>query len=142
MSNHFFLKFLQKTSKLQRVEIILDQVYQLVALKGSTSQRFVELNIPNAHLTLIDDYDEGVELVVSDQADAMVADFSICAVSVLRYPEKDLTTLNQPLTIEPIGIALPPDDPQLVNLVQNRGDFIQKALIIRIHLRGNLSGWN
>jgi len=100
---------------------------KLVALKGSTSQKFVELNIPNAHLTLIDDYDEGVELVLSDQADAMVADFSICAVSVLRYPEKNLTTLNQPLTIEPIGIALPPDDPQLVNLVQNYLNSLQLA---------------
>ena len=92
---------------------------KLVTLKASTSQRFVELNIPDANLTLVDDYDEGVELVMNDQADAMVADFSICAVSVLRYPEHSLTTLNEPLTIEPIGMALPPDDPQLVNLVQN-----------------------
>ncbi len=100
---------------------------KLVTLRGSTSQRFVETNIPDANLTLIDDYDEGVELVITDQADAMVADYSICAVSVLRYPEKNLATLSQPLTIEPIGIALPPDDPQLVNLVQNYLNSLQLA---------------
>ena len=108
-------------------QAINEATIKLVTLKGSTSQRFVENNIPDAQLTLINDYDEGVEMVSNDEADAMVADFSICAVSVLRYPERNLTTLNQPLTIEPIGIALPPDDPQLVNLVQNYLNSLQLA---------------
>jgi ABC-type amino acid transport substrate-binding protein len=40
-------------------------------------------------------------------------------ISVLRNPESELATLLTPLTIEPIGIALPADDPLLVNLVEN-----------------------
>jgi polar amino acid transport system substrate-binding protein len=49
----------------------------------------------------------------------MIADIEICQLTVLRYPESGLATLTEPLTIEPIGIALPPGDPLLINLVEN-----------------------
>jgi polar amino acid transport system substrate-binding protein len=49
----------------------------------------------------------------------MVADFPICALTMLRYPDAGLATLSKPLTIEPIGIALPPGDSLLVNMVTN-----------------------
>ena len=38
---------------------------------------------------------------------------------MLRHPEAGLTTLKQPLTIEPVGIALPPNDSLFLNLVEN-----------------------
>jgi polar amino acid transport system substrate-binding protein len=43
----------------------------------------------------------------------------ICLISLLRHPELDFATLAEPLTIEPIGIALPADDTLLANLVGN-----------------------
>ena len=58
-------------------------------------------------------------MVIDDEVDALVADFPICKVSVLRYPDEGLSTLVTPFTVEPLGIALPPDDPLFVNLVQN-----------------------
>ncbi len=91
----------------------------LAALKGSTSQLFVERLTPNAKLVLTDDYDQAVAMVLDGRANAMVADFPICMVSVYRYQDKALTTLKKPLTYEPIGIALPTIDPLLLNLVQN-----------------------
>jgi polar amino acid transport system substrate-binding protein len=91
----------------------------LAALKGSTSQLFVERLTPNAKLVLTDDYDQAVAMVLDGRANAMVADFPICMVSVYRYQDKALTTLKKPLTYEPIGIALPAIDPLLLNLVQN-----------------------
>lgn len=91
----------------------------LVALKGSTSQRFVEKLIPKAKLLLADDYAQAVAMVREDKALAMVADAPICLVSVYRYPEAGFATLDKPLSYEPIGVALPPNDPLLVNLVQN-----------------------
>ena len=91
----------------------------LVALKGSTSQRFVEKLIPKAKLLLADDYAQAVAMVRDDKALAMVADAPICLVSVYRYPEAGFATLDKPLSYEPIGVALPPNDPLLVNLVQN-----------------------
>jgi polar amino acid transport system substrate-binding protein len=43
----------------------------------------------------------------------------VCVLSLLRFPGEDLVTLNQPLTIEPIGIALPAEDAQILNLLEN-----------------------
>ena len=45
--------------------------------------------------------------------------FDTLFITVLKHQGKDLVTTEQPLTIEPIGMALPPGDPQFLNLVQN-----------------------
>jgi polar amino acid transport system substrate-binding protein len=104
---------------LQNIEQMNKPDVVLAALKGSTSQLFVERLAPNAKLVLTDDYDQAVAMVLDGRANAMVADFPICMVSVYRYQDKALTTLKKPLTYEPIGIALPTTDPLLLNLVQN-----------------------
>jgi len=91
----------------------------VVALRNSTSQQFVETFLPKATLTLVNTYDEGVKMVIEDKVKAMVADYPICVISVFRYPDKGLASLITPLTYEPIGVALPANDPLLVNWVQN-----------------------
>ena len=92
---------------------------RLAALKGSTSQYFVEQFLPKAKLVTTVDYDEGVDLVLKGKVDAMVADSPLCAVSHLRYPGAGLSSVYARLTYEPIGIALPANDPLLLNWVQN-----------------------
>jgi polar amino acid transport system substrate-binding protein len=99
----------------------------LVALKGSTSQMFVEKLIPKAKLVLADNYDQAVASVQNDQAVAMVADYPICMVAVYRYPDAGFITLGKPISYEPIGVALPANDPLLVNWVQNSLNFIEKS---------------
>jgi len=91
----------------------------LTALKGSTSQEFVEAFISRAKLVPAKTYDEAVAMVLQDKVDAMVADYAICVVSVFRYPDKGLVSIITPLTYEPIGVALSPDDPLLLNWVEN-----------------------
>jgi len=91
----------------------------LVALRNSTSQQFVQTMLPKASLTLVDTYEAGVKMVLEDKVKAMVADYPICVISVFRYPDKGLASLITPLTYEPIGVALPANDPLLVNWVQN-----------------------
>jgi polar amino acid transport system substrate-binding protein len=93
--------------------------YKIVCLKGSTSEDFVKTVMPKQQLIAVNNYDEGVNMVINDQADAMVADKPICVLSIMKYPGKDLVTTEQPLTVEPIGVALPPGDPQFLNLVSN-----------------------
>jgi len=99
----------------------------LVALKGSTSQLFVERVFPKAKLVLTDDYDQAVAMVRDEKAQAMVADYPICQVSVFRYPDAKLATLKNPISYEPLGIALPAGDPLLVNLVQNMLSTLEKS---------------
>ena len=57
--------------------------------------------------------------VIAGQVDALFADHLVCALEVWRHPESGLSALEPPLTIEPLGIAVPPDAPLLLNLVEN-----------------------
>lgn len=113
---------LTKSNVLARAEDsddINSSTIKLVALANSTSQEFAELNLPEAVLITTDDYASAVKLLLDDEVDAMVADMPICMLSVLRYPGQGLATLTAPLNIEPIGIAVPANDPQLESLIEN-----------------------
>ncbi len=92
---------------------------RLAALRASTSQSFVEQSMPRARLVLIQTYDEGIDLVTRDQADAMIADFPVCVFSVFRYPDRGFYALVDPFTQEPLGIALPRNDPALETWTRN-----------------------
>ena len=91
----------------------------LAALEGSTSELFVERAVPRARLVKVKDYDRGVQMVIDGKVDAMVADFTFCVVSTLQHPLENLSTLVAPLTFEPLGVALPADDPLLINWMEN-----------------------
>ena len=91
----------------------------IVALKGSTSEKFVKKVLEKTTYVGVDDYDAGVQMVIDGKADALVADYPICALSQMRFPDAGLATLSEPMTIEPIGIALAPGDALLVNMVTN-----------------------
>jgi len=92
---------------------------KLAALKNSTSASFVSTVAPEATLVEIANYDEGVAMVRDGKVDGMVADMPICVLSVLRYPDAGFVTLDKPLTVEPIGIAVKGNDAQFSNLVDN-----------------------
>jgi polar amino acid transport system substrate-binding protein len=91
----------------------------LIALKDSTSEGFVKALIPKAKLLTAKTYEEAMNMLLLGEADAVVADYPFCAVQLFRYPDKGLATLAKPLTYEPIGIAVPPGDPLLVNWLEN-----------------------
>ena len=99
---------------------VLDQTkYKIAALEGSTSAEFVREIMPKATLVTTKNYDEGVGLVIQGSVHAMVADHPICVISVARYPQHNLFAIIAPFTYEPIGVALPANDPLLVNWVTN-----------------------
>ena len=91
----------------------------LAALKGSTSQQVVEKLLPKANFVPTETYDEAVKLVLDGKFNALIADYQICLISTFRYPEAELSTMLKPFTYEPIGIAIPANDPLLVNWLQN-----------------------
>ena len=118
-SGKAFLTKRKAIASLKKGTDINDPNTTLVALKGSTSQQFVETVMPRAKLIPAKTYDEAVDMVIQDKVDAMVADYAICVVSIFRYPDKGLVSIITPLTYEPIGIALNANDPLLLNWVQN-----------------------
>ncbi len=99
---------------------------KLAALEGSTSQTFIEMAAPEATLITVKDYDAAVDMVISGEVDALVADMPQCVLSVLRFPNAGLATLQSPLSIEPIGIAVSKNDKQFANLVDNYMDTFGK----------------
>lgn len=105
---------------------------RLVALKGSTSQFFVDKLLSKTQMTTAASYDEAVKMVIDDKVHALVADYPICVVSLLRYPDADLLSLITPLTYEPIGIALPGNDPLLINWLENFLDSLEGSGRIEI----------
>jgi len=93
--------------------------YKITCLKGSTSEKFVRSYMPNSEIIPVENYDIGVDMVLHDQADALVADLAICIVTLLKHQDEGLVMLDEPLSLEPIGIALPTDDLQFFNLIDN-----------------------
>jgi polar amino acid transport system substrate-binding protein len=109
----------QRLVTLDEMDEINRPEIKVAALKGSTSQRFVEQLAPKVKLILTKEYEAAVKMVLEDAVDLMVADYPVCVLSILRHPDAGLATLDAPLTIEPIGLALPPDAFQLHNLIDN-----------------------
>lgn len=91
----------------------------LLALANSTHAAFVKSAAPEAKLIEFGSYDEGVAMLIDGKADAMIADMTQCILAVMRYPDAGLVTLEKPLTVEPVGIAVSRNDPQFFNLVDN-----------------------
>jgi polar amino acid transport system substrate-binding protein len=96
-----------------------DPARQLVALRGSTSASLVQELAPLAQLRLARDTREAIDLVVKDQAQAMIADYTTAIVALLQNPDAGLISVITPITYEPLGIALPSNDALLINWTKN-----------------------
>jgi ABC-type amino acid transport substrate-binding protein len=103
---------------------------KLAALSNSTSQQFVQKYLPNAQFVPVAEYDEAVDMLLAGTIDALVADMPICVLSLLRFPNEGLTTLRQPFTVEPIGVAVPGGDMAFRNLVDNYLEAFEKTGIL------------
>lgn len=98
---------------------INDPRTRLAAVEGSTSQIFVQELASKATLVPTKDYDQALGMVFRDEVHALVADYPICVVALMRYPDKGLISALSLLTYEPLGVALPASDPLLVNWMEN-----------------------
>ena len=103
---------------------------KIVALKDSTSQAFAEELLDKTTLFTTGTYDEAVEMVLKDKVHAMIADYPICVISVFRYPDAGLLSVVTQLTYEPIGIAIPANDPLMMNWTQNTLNTFEESGIL------------
>jgi polar amino acid transport system substrate-binding protein len=119
MSGKSILTKSASLAKAQNAEDLNQSDLKITALNGSTSEKFVKTLLGDATFIGADNYDEAVKNLLEDQANVVVADFPVCALTMLRHPEAELATLNAPLTIEPIGIAVAPNDALFLNFIEN-----------------------
>ena len=101
-----------------------------VTLKNSTSASFVKKNLPKATLVTVGNYEEAVKMVMDGKASAMVADLPACILAILRNPDSGLVTLEEPLSVEPMGIAVSAKDARFYNLIDNYIDAIEATGIL------------
>ena len=104
---------------IEDAEVLNSPDTTLAALENSTSQEWVEKILPKAKLIKAKNYEQAVDLILKGQADALIADFPICLVTVFRYPEENLMALGTPLSYEPIGVAVSGNDHLMINWLEN-----------------------
>ena len=92
---------------------------KLAAVSNSTSAMFVSENAPAAQLVETESSDAAVALLIAGKVDGVIADMSVTKLAVLRHRDSGLVTLQKPLTLEPVGIAVSKEDPEFQNLVDN-----------------------
>ncbi len=91
----------------------------MAVVKGTTSEQFVKQLLPQLKRIPVADSREGSDLVASGKVKALMTDFPICLSIIQRYPDSGFQSVVSLLTYEPIGIALPANDPLFANLAEN-----------------------
>ncbi len=119
LSGKSFLTKYKTLAEAKSLETVETKDVTLTALEGSTSQDLVAQVLPEVKLLPAANYEDALRMLDESRADALVADYPFCFYAVLRHPEKAYVASITPITYEPLGIALPGDDPQLINLVTN-----------------------
>ena len=119
ISGKAFLTKMETIATAKKTDNVNNPNTKIAVLRDSTSQAFAEAFLDKTTLFKTGTYDEAVDMVLQDKAQAMIADYPICVVSVFRYPEAGLLSVVTQLTYEPIGIAIPGNDPLLMNWTRN-----------------------
>ncbi len=91
----------------------------VAVLKGTTGEKMALELLPDANIISTSTLDESLILLLNGKVDAIVADYPFCRVAEFRYKDRGFAMFEEPLTFEPVAIALSADDPLFVNLVGN-----------------------
>jgi len=109
----------ESLARAQQAEDLNTPDTRIAVMKGSTSEDFVKTLLPQATVMLTDSREAAIDLVKSDQAGGMLTDYPICMSTLKNNPEAGFVSLFSLLSYEPIGIALPGNDPLFVNWTEN-----------------------
>jgi polar amino acid transport system substrate-binding protein len=114
----------QEIAQADEPEDLKEADAKIAVVRGTTSENFVKELLPQARRMPVENVDKGTNMVAKGEANAFLTDFPICLSVMKRYPDNGFQSVVSLLTYEPIGIALPANDPLLMNLAKN---FIDRA---------------
>lgn len=114
----------QEIAQADEPEDLKEADAKIAVVRGTTSENFVKELLPLARRMPVENVDKGTNMVAKGEANAFLTDFPICLSVMKRYPDSGFQSVVSLLTYEPIGIALPANDPLLMNLAIN---FIDRA---------------
>jgi len=95
------------------------RLLRVTAVAGSTSETLVRKSLPSATHLFVTDQNAAVDLVLQGKADVMIADDPVIRFALLKNPDAGLTFVESDFSAQPIGVAVTPDAPLLLNLVEN-----------------------
>lgn len=122
----------EKLANAAEAEDLDSKDLRLAVLKGSTSEKFVRALIPNAIVRTIDNSKEGADLVASDEVSGMLTDLPICLATLKNNPDAGFVTVVSRLTYEPIGIAVPGNDPLFINWTENFLERVEQTGFLEV----------
>ena len=85
---------------------------------GTTSAMIAKERLSKASVTVTKNMDDAVNLLVAGKVKVVLSDAVTSALATGRYKDKNLIS-SDPLTFEPIGIAIAGNDPHLTNWLEN-----------------------
>jgi len=92
---------------------------KIAVIKGTTSETFVKLGMPNVEAVAVTTQNQAVELIRESQVSALLTDYPICKSIISSNPDDNFVSVFSNLTYEPIGIAVAPQNSHLVNYTEN-----------------------
>lgn len=93
--------------------------YTVAAARHTTAVQAIRRLLPRARLQEASGEQNALKLLLSGKAQALVADMPFNSVMAFRHRAQGVVHLDTPFTFEPLGIAIPPGDPELVNWLDN-----------------------
>jgi len=117
-------------SEAGNVDVVDKKGVKIAVMQGTTSEEFVVANIENAQIFKSTTNKLAVKMLMEDKVDIVVAGYPTVALALLENSNAGLYTIDQPFDYEPIGIAVAPSDPLLINLVQNYLHALERTGIL------------
>jgi polar amino acid transport system substrate-binding protein len=114
----------QDIAKADEPDDLKEKDASIAVVKGTTSENFVKELLPETRRVPVQNVDKRINMVSKGEVNAFLTDFPICLSVMKRFPDSGFQSVVSLLTYEPIGIALPANDPLLANLAEN---FIERA---------------
>jgi polar amino acid transport system substrate-binding protein len=117
-------------SEANSTEEIDKEGVKIAVMQGTTSEEFVIANFENAQIFKSTTNKLALKLLKEGKVDIMVAGYPTIAVALLDNSANGFLTTEEPLDYEPIGIAVAPSDPLLLNLVTNYLHALERTGIL------------
>lgn len=94
-----------KGEKIRNTTGFNDKSVRIVAIKNSSAVEFSKIALEKSPVIVVKNYDDAIQLIKDDKADAFMADMALCKIALLKDEQSELAMLRKPLDIEKIAVA-------------------------------------
>lgn len=101
--------------KIKSYKDLNSAMYQVVYEQGTSAKIAIERLFPKCRFISVESADVAVKMVKNGEADALVYDQPYCANIMAMEGSDAFLYLDQPITFEPLSIAIPENDLSLLN---------------------------